>query len=164
VGLAGGLVLAAARFLERPLAAPAAGRRFLDDEGARLVAALVPVILAAALPEEAAARSRAIRETVDAFDRAVSGLTPSVQEEVAQLFSFLAFAPTRIAFAGLWSPIEDSTPEELKGFLARWGSSRLDLQRVSYHALTQLIQAAWYGSTASWAAIGYPGPPSLEGR
>ena len=164
IGLAGGLVLAAARFLERPLAAPAAGRRFLDDEGARLVAALVPMILAGALPEDNAARSRAVRETVEAFDRAVSGLTPSVQEEVAQLFSFLAFAPTRIAFAGLWAPIDESTPEELKAFLARWSSSRLDLQRVSYLALTQLIQAAWYGNTASWAAIGYPGPPSLEGR
>ncbi len=164
VGLGGAFVLAAARFLEGPLAAPANGYRVLDDEAARMLTAVVPAVLAGALPEEAAARARAVRETVEAFDRAVSGLTPSVQEEVAQLFSFLAFAPTRVAFAGLWAPVEESTPEELKTFLARWRSSRFDLQRVSYHALTQLIQASWYGNSASWETIGYPGPPSLEGR
>lgn len=164
VGLAGAVVLAAARFLDRPLAAPAAERRFLDEDAARMVAALVPVVLAGSLPEEPAARARATRDTVDAFDRAISGLTPSVQEEVAQLISFLSFAPTRIAFAGLWVRIEEAPAEDLRAFLTRWRSSRFGLQRASYHALTQLIQAAWYGNTASWAAIGYPGPPLLESR
>jgi hypothetical protein len=164
VGLAGAAVFAAARFLDRPLAAAAAGYRILDEEAARMVAALVPVILAGALPEETAARARAVRETVEAFDRAVSGLTPSVQEEVGQLFSFLAFAPTRVGFAGLWVPVEEATPEDLKAFLMRWRSSRFDLQRFSYNALTQLIQAAWYGNTTAWAVIGYPGPPALESR
>jgi hypothetical protein len=164
VGLAGAFVLAAARFLDRPLAAPAAGHRIIDEDAARMVAALIPVILAGALPEEPAARARAVRETVDAFDRAVSGLTPSVQDEVGQLFSFLSFAPTRIGFAGLWVPVDEATPEELKAFLTRWRSSSFDLQRYSYNALTQLIQAAWYGNGASWTAIGYPGPPPLEAR
>jgi hypothetical protein len=164
VGLAGAVAFATVRFLDRPLAAPAAGRRVLDDDAGRMVAALVPVVLAGALPAEAADRARAIRQTVEAFDRAVAGLAASVQEEVAQLFSFLSFAPTRIAFAGLWVPVDEAPPDDLKAFLARWRSSRFELQRVSYHALTQLIQAAWYGNTASWAAIGYPGPPALESR
>jgi hypothetical protein len=43
----------------------------------------------------------------------------------------------------------------------RWRDSRFELQRASYRALTQLIQAAWYGNSASWAAIGYPGPPAV---
>jgi hypothetical protein len=163
VGLAGAAVLAAARFLEPPRAA-AVGYRILDEEAARMVAALVPVVLAGALPEDTAARSRAVRETVEAFDRAVSGLTPSVQEEVGQLFSFLAFAPTRIGFARLWVPVEEATPNDLTAFLARWRSSRFDLQRSSYNALTQLIQAAWYGNAASWTAIGYPGPPAMQSR
>lgn len=162
VGLAGAIAFAAVRLLERPLAAPDAGRRVLDEDASRMVAALVPVVLAGALPAEAAERTRAIRETVEAFDRAVSGLSASVQEEVAQLFSFLSFAPTRIGFAGLWVPLDEATPDDLKAFLARWRSSTFQLQRVSYHALTQLIQAAWYGNTESWAAIGYPGPPALE--
>ena len=162
VGLAGAVILAAARFLDRPLAAPAPQRRFLDEDSARIVAALVPVVLAGSLPEEAAARARITRDTVEAFDRAISGLAPSVQEEIAQLFSFLGFAPTRLAFAGLWVPIEEAPAEDLKAFLTRWRSSRFDLQRASYHALTQLIQMSWYDTPAAWAAIGYPGPPALE--
>jgi hypothetical protein len=164
VGLAGAVVLATVRFLDRALAAPAAGQRVLDEDATRMVAALVPVVLAGALPTDAAARARAIRETVEAFDRAVSGLTASVQDEVGQLFSFLNFGPTRVGFAGLWQPVDESSPEELKAFLIRWRSSTFQLQRASYHALTRLIQAAWYGNPASWATIAYPGPPELETR
>ena len=162
VGIAGAVILAAARLLDRPLAAPAAKYRVLDDQDARMIAALAPVVLAGSLPEEAAERSRAIREVVESFDRAVSGLSVAVQGEIAQLFSFLHFAPTRLAFAGLWTPVEEASREELKVFLLRWRASRFDLQRASYHALTQLIQASWYDNPLSWAAIGYPGPPSAE--
>jgi hypothetical protein len=47
------------------------------------------------------------------------------------------------------------------GFLARWRTSRFDLARAGYQALTQLIQAAWYDNPVAWRAIGYPGPPAL---
>ena len=161
VGIAGAALLAAARFLDRSLAAPSNPYRVLDEGTAGMVAALIPVVLAGSLPSEEAARARASREVTESFDRAVSGLCPAVQEEIGQLFSFLSFAPTRLAFAGLWAPLEESTPEEIKAFLARWRSSRFDLQRVSYQALTQLIQASWYDNPASWAAIHYPGPPAL---
>ena len=162
VGIAGAAILAAARLLDRPLAAPAAKYRVLDDRDARMIAALAPVVLAGSLPEEAVARSRAVREVVEAFDRAVSGLSVAVQGEIAQLFSFLNFAPTRLAFAGLWTPVEEASAEDLKAFLLRWRVSTFDLQRASYHALTQLIQASWYDNPRAWAAIGYPGPPVIE--
>jgi len=164
VGIAGALVLAAARFLDRPLAAPDARRRVLDERDARSVAALVPIVLAGSLPEEAAARLRVVRDTVQAFDRAVSGLAPAIQEEIGQLFSFLNFAPTRLAFAGLWTPVDEASADELKAFLLRWRASRFDVQRASYFALTQLIQAAWYDNPASWQAIGYPGPPDITSK
>src|SRR5688572_30846363 len=57
VGVAGVAVLALAKALDRP--AP----------NAHLVAALVPVVLAGALPEAGPARAAAIREVVEAFDR-----------------------------------------------------------------------------------------------
>ena len=161
VGIAGAALLAAARFLDRPQAAAVSPYRILDEQNARMVAVLVPVVLAGSLPAEEAAQSAVVRDTVAAFDRAVSGLTPAVQAEIGELFSFLSFAPTRLAFAGLWSPLEESTPEEINAFLTRWRHSRLALQRVSYQALTQLIQASWYDNPSSWAAIRYPGPPNL---
>lgn len=161
VGIAGAAVLAAARLLDRPRAAPAAAYRVLDELQARMVAVLVPVILAGSLPVEETARAKAMREVVESFDRAMSGLAPAVQDEIMQLFSFLTFAPTRVAFAGLWAPLEDSSPEEITAFLSRWRVSRFELQRVSYQALTQLIQASWYDNPEAWAAIHYPGPPPL---
>jgi hypothetical protein len=160
VGIAGAALLAAARFADRPRAA-AASYRALDEQGAAMIAALIPVVLSGVLPAEADARARAQQEVLDAFDRAVSGLSPAIQEEIGQLFSFLSFAPTRITVAGLWSPLAESTPEEIRTFLDRWRASRFDLQRVSYQALTQLILAAWYGNSAAWPAIGYAGPPGI---
>ena len=59
--------------------------------------------------------------------------------------------------------MEESSAEELQSFLMRWRTSRFDLQRASYRALTQMTQAAWYGLPTSWAAIGYAGPPAMEG-
>ena len=58
-------MLAGARWLDRPQALAAASFRFLDERSAAATAALVPVVLDGALPPEAAARSRAIAETVD---------------------------------------------------------------------------------------------------
>ena len=161
VGIAGGLVLAGARWLDRPQALAAANYRFLDDRSAAATAALVPVVLDGALPREAAARRQAIDETVEAFDRAVAGLSPAVQKEVGELFSILRFAPTRLMLTGLWAPVEESSAQEISDFLTRWRRSRFGLQRAGYQALTQLLQAAWYGNNASWAAIGYPGAPRI---
>ena len=160
-GFAGAALLAAARWLDRAQAAHVPSHRFLDARGVRTVGALVPVVLSGALPTEADARATAIREVVAGFDRAVSQLSIPVQQEMGELFSFLHSPPLRIAFAGLWSAPEDSTPAELRAFLLRWRDSRFDLQRASYRALTQLIQASWYGNSASWPAIGYAGPPAI---
>jgi hypothetical protein len=161
VGLAAGAVLAAVRFLERSEAAPAPNHRVLDSTAVVTVAAFVPIVLEGTLPEEPQARARAIRETVEGFDRAVSGLSLPVQKEVDQLFGVLRFAPTRLAFTGLWQPVEESSPEEVAAFLLRWRHSSFDIQRAGYQALTQLIQAAWFDNPLSWPAIGYPGPPRI---
>jgi hypothetical protein len=161
VGIAGAALLAAARYLDRPLAAPAGAYRVLDDGAAKIVRGLIPVVLAGALPAEEAGRTRAIDETVAAFDRAVSGLAPAVQEELLQLFSFLNFAPSRLAFTGIWMPLDEASREDIAAFLTRWRHSRFDLQRQGYEALTQLIQASWYDNPSSWKAIGYPGPPAI---
>jgi hypothetical protein len=161
VGFAGGLVLVGARWLDRPQAAAAPNYRFLDERSAAAAAALVPVVLEGSLPKEAAVRTQAIEETVQAFDRAVAGLSPAVQKEVDELFSILRFPPTRLMFTGLWSALEESSAEEIAQFLTRWRRSRFEIQRAGYQAITQLIQAAWYGNSASWAAIGYPGAPRI---
>ena len=162
VGVAGAAILAAARWLDRPDAVAASvPYRFLDARSASALAALVPVVVAT-LPSEPGARARAIEEVVAGFDRAVSGLPAAVRKEVDELFALLRFAPTRLMFTGLWSPLEESPPEDIAAFLARWRFSSFDIQRAGYQALNQLLLAAWYGNSASWGAIGYPGPPAIR--
>ncbi len=149
VGMAGTVVLATAGYFARPRG--------------DVVTALVPVVLAGSLPLDAAGKAQAVAETAAAFHRAVAGLTPAVQAEVAQLLALLRFMPTRLAFTGIASPLDEAAPADVAAFLERWRASRFDLLRVGYQALTQLLQAAWYDNPTSWRAIGYPGPPQSPG-
>jgi hypothetical protein len=161
VGLGSAAILSAAGWWAMRPGRPAAGLRTLDEDGAAFVTALVPAVLAGSLPKEDAARREAIRDTVAAFDRAVSGLTPAVQSELGQLFALVTIAPSRRLIAGVARPWAEASVEEVSAFLAGWRNGRLDLMRAGYQALTQLLIAAWYGNPAAWAAIGYAGPPSL---
>ena len=162
-GLAGGAILAGAGWwaLQRPRAR-APGLAWLDESSAPIVAAIIPAILDGALPEDAPARAAASREVLEAVDRAVAGLAPEVQAEIAQLFAMLSLAPLRVALAGVVPRWEDATPAQASAFLARWRASPFALLRAAGQALCQLVIAAWYGNPASWAAIGYTGPPPLQ--
>ena len=162
VGVAGVAVLAATRLLERPAGPPSPALRFLDRDSAALVGALVPVVLAGAIQAKGAERDAAVRDIVEAFDRAVWGLAPAVRVEIDELLGLLRFAPSRYLLTGIGAPLEEAGEERIAQFLARWRASRFDLLRAGYQALTQLIQASWYGNAASWPAIGYPGPPAIR--
>lgn len=159
-GALGAAALAAGGWLrQRATHAPAGGA---VDAGARtILAALVPAFLDGALPLDAQ-RADAVRETLDAIERAIAGLPPAAQAELAQLFGLLAFAPARIAMTGLWSDWRNATTADVQSVLARWQTSRTALLRSAYDALHQLVLAAWYANPRTWPAIGYPGPPPLE--
>jgi hypothetical protein len=144
-------------------AAPGAGASLaaLDPAAPAIVAALVPVMLAGALPEDAAAREGAVRETAANVGRAIGGLPPAAQKEMAELFALLGLPATRIALAGIGTPWEEAPPAAVAAFLERWRTSRFMLLRSAYDALHQLVIAAWYGNPNAWKAIGYPGPPQV---
>jgi hypothetical protein len=165
-GIAGAAALTGAwwlrqRLLVRPGIPSAQPWSGLDPEAKTIVAAIVPVMLAGALPADATARNTAIVETVEGVGVAITGLAPAAQEELAQLFALLAFAPARIALAQVTAPWGEAPPEAINAFLDRWEGSRFQLQRSAYDALQDLVYAAWYGNERSWPAIGYPGPPRL---
>jgi len=163
VGLAGGATLAATYWLRRTrgrdsVLAADASLAALDPAAPAIVAAIVSVMLDGALPAD---RHAAVTETVANVARAVSGLAPSAQKELGELFSLLGLAPTRIALAGVMTPWADASPEAVAAFLERWRTSRWMLLRSAYDALHQLVLAAWYGNPRAWSSIGYPGPPIL---
>lgn len=160
-GLAGAAALAIAGgvawFRRRVDARP----RALDRDALEVVRAIVPAMLAGALPAAAADRARAIEDTVTAVDRAVAGLPPASRGELAQLFALLSLAVGRRVFAGVPSPWPEASGDEVDAFLVAWQSSAWPLKRSAYDALHQLVIAAWYANPRAWPAVGYPGPPSL---
>jgi hypothetical protein len=158
VGVAGAAALAAARLLPRPPPSTSA----LGEDGAAVMAAIVPVMLAGALPSEPEARAAATRETLTALDGAIAGLAPRARKELADLFALLALAPARWSLTHTTAAWSDTTPDDVDRFLARLRDSRIGLLRAAYDAMHQLVLAAWYGNPRAWAAIGYDGPPVLR--
>ena len=151
-GLVGGALLAVGGG-----AALLAGRDPAADR-ATVLRAVVPAILAGALPESGEARREAIGRAVEGVGTAIAGLSPAAQKEIGQLFSLLALAPGRLALAGVSSPWDEASVEQVSAFLQDWRTHRLALMQSGYHALHDLVFGAWYGDERSWAAIGYGGP------
>jgi hypothetical protein len=166
-GLAGGAALATAYWLRGtrepvPASSAVASLANLDRDAPAIVAAIVPVMLDGALPTDSAERAAAVDETVANVARAVGGLPPFAQQELAELFSLLGLAPTRIAVAHVSTPWTEASADEVAAFLHRWRTSDWKLLRSAYDALHQLVYAAWYGNPRTWASIGYDGPPALS--
>jgi hypothetical protein len=157
VGVAGAAALLLARLLDAPARAQATPQA-RQAGNAHILAAFVPVILEGALPADEVAKAAALGEIITRFERATAGLSPAVRAEVEDLFAVFRVAPIRIAFTGLWQPVEETPASDLAAFLDRWRTSRFDIQRAGYLALTQLVQAAWYDQPLAWPAIGYPVP------
>lgn len=127
----------------------------------RILTALIPVILAGALPD-GDERPALVERTVAGVGKAIAGLSASMQGEIGELFDLLAFPPTRMLLAGIWSPWETAGREEIANFLERWRNSRFALLNSGYAALHDLVFGAWYARPDTWPAIGYPGPPRIR--
>jgi hypothetical protein len=160
-GVAGALALAAAGLARgQPAYKTASGREplvALDAADREVLAAIAPAILAGT--EGVAQRLDAV---VGSVDRAIAGLPLHLQTEVRQLLALLASWPGRRWIAGVASPWREASRTEVAAFLERWRFSRWALARQGYHALHELVLAAWYAQPDSWPAIGYPGPPEVE--
>ncbi len=129
----------------------------LDGEARAALHAILPAILAGALPQDAG-REAALTRTVDGVHQAILGLPPGTQKEVQDLFGLLALAPARRLLTGIAGGWEGARVDEVSACLEDWRLHRLGLLRSAYHALHDLVLGAWYAQPASWAAIGYPGP------
>jgi hypothetical protein len=147
-----------------PDPAPADPYRFrvLDPEERAILAAIAPAMLGDALPSEPGARSAALAQLIEGFDTAIAGLSPSVQTELAQLFGLLRFPLTRMLATGIMVPWHLARPATVATFLTRWRYSGIPQLRSAYDALHQLSYGAWYGNSATWPAIHYPGPPVVR--
>jgi len=135
--------------------------KFLTAHDRTLIAAISPAMLAGALPNDPAKLKQAILEVVRGVDLTIAGLTPSVQDELGDLFYLLDFPAVRRFLAGVWTQWLDAKDHEIDRFLLSWQRSRIDLLRSGYQGFHEIIMASWYGNPLSWNGIGYDGPPAL---
>lgn len=166
-GLAGAALLAlggCARSLgpRSPVFADDAYRyRVLSAGDRTLFAAIAGAMLAGALPRTQVEGTSALVQVVRGIDIALAGLPPGTRGEFRQLLGLLEFPITRDLAAGVWSGWDRVPLGDVAKFLERWRFSGIALFRTGYQALHTIVMAAWYGNTASWARIGYPGPPEI---
>jgi hypothetical protein len=138
---------------------PAPPQRFvLGGEARAALDAIVPAMLAGALPTDPAQRSAAIAATTEGVHQAILGLPLATQKEVQDLFGLLALGPARRLLTGIAGGWGEARVEQVTGFLQDWRLHRFGLLRLGYGAMHDLVFGAWYADPSNWAAIGYPGP------
>jgi len=153
---AGGIYRAARTAQPQPFA--------LDGEARAALEAIIPAVLAGALPTDASRRAAAVPATIAHVHAAILGLPLATQKEVQDLFGLLSLAPARRLLTGIADGWESASVGQVTAFLQTWRVHRLGLLRSAYQALHDLVLGAWYADPSSWAAIGYPGPmPELAG-
>jgi hypothetical protein len=164
LGVAGGMVLGVAGLTAElsgcggKRQASASGFRFLRDADLALFSALIPVVLDGILPEDETLRSPQVAETLQRIDAACYPLNPSAQAELYKLFDLLNLRATRWLATGVSAPWPEAGRRDIEHFLLRWRDSRIGLFNAGYRALTKLVSTAYFGTSASWPAAGYPGP------
>lgn len=158
VGALGGLLLAGGGGIYRYLQPPSGARFVLDGEARAAIDAMVPAMLAGALPAEPGARAAAVSATTDRVHQAILGLPLGAQKEVQDLFGLLALGPARRLLTGVPDGWARASTEQVGVFLQDWRFHRLGMLQTAYHALHDLIIGSWYADPAAWSAIGYPGP------
>ncbi len=156
-GVGAALALAAGGGIYR-LATRQPGRFVLDGEARAAIDAIVPAMLAGALPAGVAERRAATMLATARVHQAILGLPLATQKEIQDLFGLLALAPARRWLAGVPAGWSDASAAQVGAFLQEWRAHRFATLQVAYHALHDLVLGAWYADPSAWAAIGYPGP------
>jgi hypothetical protein len=162
LGLVGGVLLAGAGWLalrRRPEDLTGAGGPFavLTPLEATILLAVARRVVPAgpAFPGPEAVR---VTDRVDAF---LAMSHPGVQLDVRRLLSLFDSALFGLLLDGSPGRFRSATPGRQDARLAAWATSRLTVRRTGFRALRRLVTSAYYSSPITWAALGYPGPPSL---
>jgi hypothetical protein len=132
------------------------GFSFLDKSDSDNLSAFIPVIL-----DGSDLLNSEISLVLKNIDKAIEGLSPSVQGEISELLLLFKWRPLRWS-TGRNSSWKDATFEEIDSLLVSWSNHSMQLYRAAYSALCELVNASYYSMEKTWPSIGYPGPPEIE--
>lgn len=161
-GLVGAALLAAAGggawlATRRTRPWPASRKPLLVFDAAQ--AAVLAALAERLVPEHPGFPRPAEVDVVSRADAIAAMAHPASQKELRQVVSLFESA----AFGLLdWSPrlFTECGVAEQDRRLRAWAGSRIAVRRTGYRALKQLLSSAYYSSPATWAAVGYAGPPA----
>jgi hypothetical protein len=95
-------------------------------------------------------------------DAVVGSLEEEAREELKKLVHLFENALAGFLLDGQRRTFTDSSPEQQDARIRAWQTSRFLVRRTGYKALKRVVYAAYYGAPATWAALGYPGPPAVD--
>jgi hypothetical protein len=95
------------------------------------------------------------------LDDILSTLHPRAAGEFRKLLRLFENGMTGLLWLGRPQTFTAASPEEQDRRLQAWRHSRLALLRSGYQAIKRLAHATYYASPATFAAVGYPGPPVI---
>ncbi len=134
--------------------APPAG--FLSARERQTLAALAETLVA---PGDAAVtRLPSVAEAgvVDFLDRLLPELPDEVQKKFPLLLWGLEHGARVLSFTG--RPFTQLAAPDRVAFLAGFAESRLEIRRLAFRAIKNLVMLAYYQADASWPGIEYDGP------
>lgn len=92
-------------------------------------------------------------------DRILSQVDDTALRELKQLLLLFENALPNFLFGRRTRPFTKLSVPEQETVLGEWLRSRWVVRRTGALALRGLVVAAYYGSSKTWSAVGYPGPP-----
>lgn len=93
-------------------------------------------------------------------DRILTQVDDTAVREVKQLLMLFENALANFLFGRRTKPFTALSVPEQETVLAEWKNSKVTIRRTGFLALRSMIVAAYYGSSKTWEAVGYPGPPA----
>jgi hypothetical protein len=100
-------------------------------------------------------------EIAHGADQTLSYASLEAQRDIGKLLLLFENALAGLAFDGRARPFTHLDGDRQDAVLRAWRDSRILVRRSGYQVLRKLTQAAHYASPSTWAAVGYPGPPTI---
>ncbi len=94
-----------------------------------------------------------------AIDRLLSTMHPGDAAELGQALDLIENAAIALVLDGRARPFTACDPAAQDAALRAWATSGITLRRKAFLALKGLIASAYHANPATYAGVGYPGPP-----
>jgi|CXWL01.1.fsa_nt_gi hypothetical protein len=92
-------------------------------------------------------------------DKILAMVDVTTQKELTALLELFENALANAIFGQRFQPFTQLSVEERERVALEWRDSALAVRRTGFRALRGLVMAAYYGNPATFAAVGYLGPP-----